>query len=85
MILMGKISLCKEPIKLNDKLAGLFDAANQQTAPTQQVVEAFQYLSQQVQVQLNNFSSLKSNEIKTYNELLRKKEVDYIYIKDAEE
>nr|MBP6456612.1 hypothetical protein [Chitinophagaceae bacterium] len=73
------------PIKLNDKLAGLFDAANQQTAPTQQVVEAFQYLSQQVQVQLNNFSSLKSNEIKTYNELLRKKEVDYIYIKDAEE
>lgn len=68
------------PIKLNDKLAGLFDAANQNTKPSQQVIMAYQELEMAINKELDAFSLLEKNEIKKYNEMVRQANIDLIRI-----
>jgi len=69
------------PIKLNDKLGGLFRAANQETAPSQQVKDAYRELSQKIDEQLRQFENILNTDVAEYNRLVRNKRIDYIQIK----
>ena len=73
------------PIRLNDKLAGVFDAVNQHTAPTAQSKEAYHDLEILIDRELNQFKSIQSNEIKKYNQLIREKNIDFIMLKKKED
>lgn len=60
------------PIRLNDKLSSVFDAANTGVqAPTQPVREVYAELSRQADVQLNKLKQLKQVEIPKLNQLIR--------------
>ncbi len=69
------------PIRLNDKLSGIFNAANQHTAPTLSVREAFDDIQKLTDLQLNSFKNLVEKDIKTLNQIIRSRELDYIMIK----
>ncbi len=69
------------PIKLNDKLGGLFRAANQETAPSQQVKDAYAELSQKIDEQLLYFMKILDTDVALYNKLVRDKRIDFIQIK----
>ena len=69
------------PIKLNDKLGGIFNAANQETAPSQQVKDAYREISKKIDEQLNNFMQILDTNVAQYNKLVREKRIDYIQIK----
>jgi photosystem II stability/assembly factor-like uncharacterized protein len=73
------------PIRLNDKLAGVFDAVNQHTAPSAQSKEAYHDLEILIDRELNQFKSIQSNEIKKYNQLIREKNIDFIMLKKKED
>lgn len=66
------------PIRLNDKIAGVFDAVNQHTAPTGASREAFRDLSLLAEAELRTFRDLQQKELKHYNALIREKQIDYI-------
>lgn len=73
------------PIKLNDKLSGVFGSVNEYTAPSEQSLEAFQDISKLIDVEINKFKTLQVNEIKQYNKLVRENEIDYIMLKKTED
>ena len=67
------------PIRLNDKLAGVFDVANSgYAAPSKQVIEVYAELSGQIDVQLSKFKNIKDVDLKEFNELVRVKSVPVI-------
>lgn len=68
------------PIKLNDKLASLFNAANQETAPTKQVKDAYREIARLIDEQLISFEQLVDGDILQYNRLVRDKRIDYIHV-----
>ncbi len=72
------------PIKLNDKLVGIFDAANQYTAPNASVKEAYADIAKLIDIELEKFESLRKSDISNYNVLVRKREIDYLLIKKEE-
>lgn len=62
------------PIKLNDKIAGVYNVANAgNTAPTQQVRDVFTELSSQADVQLNKLKNIEQKDIPAFNEMIRQK------------
>lgn len=70
------------PIRLNDKLSGLFDAANSGTvAPSKQVREVFAELSRQTDEQLAKLKKIKDQDIPALNKLIREKAVPVIGLK----
>jgi hypothetical protein len=70
------------PIRLNDKIAGVFDAANSGNfAPSKQVRDVFQDLSTQADVQLNKLKALKQKEIPAFNDLIRQKALPLISVR----
>jgi photosystem II stability/assembly factor-like uncharacterized protein len=70
------------PIKLNDKLSGVFDAANSgYTKPSKQVKEAFTDIAGKCDVEIEKWKSIKKNEIKSLNQLVREKNIDLIQVK----
>jgi hypothetical protein len=70
------------PIRLNDKLSGLFDVANSGNfAPSKQSQEVFNEISAQVDVQLNKFRTIKERTIPAFNELIRQRSLPVIGIK----
>jgi photosystem II stability/assembly factor-like uncharacterized protein len=70
------------PIRLNDKLSGVFDAANSGNfAPSKQSREVYAELSGQVDTQLNKFKSIKEKDIPAFNEAIRQKALPVIGIK----
>ena len=70
------------PIRLNDKLSGLFDAANSgNTAPHQQVKDVYAELARQVDEQLAKLEHLKNNEVVKLNQLIREKAIPVIGLK----
>lgn len=70
------------PIRLNDKLSGLFDAANSgNMAPSKQSKEVFVDLSKQADTELGKFKDLMNNEVKQLNQLIRDKSLPVIGIK----
>ncbi len=67
------------PIRLNDKLAGLFDAANSGNfAPSRQVMSVYADLSAQVDAQLEKLRQVKSVDVPAFNELIRQKALPVI-------
>jgi hypothetical protein len=70
------------PIRLNDKLSGLFDAANSgNMAPSKQVKDVFADLSKQCDVQLAKLRKIKEEDIPKLNQLIRDKAVPVIGLK----
>jgi methyl-accepting chemotaxis protein len=70
------------PIRLNDKLSGLFDAANSgNMAPSKQVKEVFADLSKQCDEQLAKLKKIKESDISKLNQLIREKAVPVIGLK----
>ena len=70
------------PIRLNDKLSGLFDAANSgNMAPSKQAKEVFADLSAQCDEQLNKLKKIKEEDIVKLNQLIREKAVPVIGLK----
>jgi hypothetical protein len=70
------------PIRLNDKLAGVFDVANSGNfAPSKQVTEVYNDLSSQIDVELKKLENIKAKEIPAFNDLIRQKSLPVIGIK----
>jgi photosystem II stability/assembly factor-like uncharacterized protein len=70
------------PIRINDKLSGVFDAANSgNMAPSKQAKDVYAELKQQAQVELNRLEQLKSGAITEFNKLIREKSLPVIGIK----
>jgi photosystem II stability/assembly factor-like uncharacterized protein len=70
------------PIRLNDKLSGLFDVANSSPgAPTRQVREAFAELSAKADEQLAKLKRIMDVDIPKLNEMIREKLVPVIGLK----
>lgn len=71
------------PIRLNDKLAGLFGVASSgETVPSQQVKEAFAELSGQSDVQLNKLKKVMAEDVQALNKLILAKQVPVIGVKE---
>jgi len=68
------------PIKLNDKLSGLFRNANQETAPSAQIQEAYKYLKEKIDLQIYAFDDVMNGPVKNYNRLILNKKIDFIRI-----
>ncbi len=69
------------PIKLNDKLSGVFDAANSGNfAPSKQVREVFTELGGAIDKELVKLKSVKEKDIPQFNELVRVKALPLIGI-----
>jgi hypothetical protein len=67
------------PIKLNDKLSGVFDAANSGNfAPSKQVREVYADLSMQIDKELLKLKDIKEKQITAFNELIRQKSLPVI-------
>jgi len=67
------------PIRLNDKISGLYDYANSgYSAPTRQVKDAYTDLSAKVDVQLNKLKKLMAEDVVQLNQLIREKAVPVI-------
>ena len=70
------------PIKLNDKLSGVFDAANSGNfAPGKQVRDVYTELASQIDVQIAKLNQIKQKEIVAFNDLIRQKALPVIGIK----
>ena len=70
------------PIRLNDKLSGLFDAANSgNMAPSKQSREVYADLSAQADAELARLRKLEENEVKQLNQLIREKGLPVIGVK----
>jgi photosystem II stability/assembly factor-like uncharacterized protein len=67
------------PIKLNDKLSGVIDAANSANmAPSKQVLEVYATIAKDCDVQLDKLKALQKNEITAFNQLIREKALPVI-------
>ena len=69
------------PIRLNDKLAGLFDVANSGiNPPSKQARDVFADLSNQADVQLNQLKKIIAEGVPAFNSLIREKGLPVIRI-----
>jgi photosystem II stability/assembly factor-like uncharacterized protein len=67
------------PIRLNDKLSGVFDAANSGNfAPSRQAKEVYRDLAVQIDAQLAKLNAIKQKDIPAFNELIRQKALPVI-------
>lgn len=74
------------PIRLNDKLSGLFDAANSgNMAPSKQCIEVYADLSVKCDEQLQKLNDIRNKDIPALNELIRAKAVPVIGLKKEKE
>lgn len=69
------------PIRLNDKLAGVFDAANQHTAPTKAARDAYADVAGKIDVEIGRFKAVLESDINLYNTLVREKQISFILLK----
>ena len=70
------------PIRLNDKIAGLYNYAESGNyAPTAQVKEAYADLSAQADVQLNILKNIMQVDVPKFNQLIREKQLPVIGVK----
>lgn len=71
------------PIKLNDKLSGVFDFANSgQNAPSKQVRDVYAELARQIDAEITKLNSVKQKDIPAFNELIRQKTLPVIGVKE---
>ena len=70
------------PIRLNDKISGLYDVANSgYNPPSNQVKTAYFQLSAEADKHLNALKGVLENEVKAFNKLIYQKEVPVIGLK----
>lgn len=70
------------PIRLNDKIAGLYGvAASGQNPPSKQSREAFADLADQADVQLAKLKRIMDNDLKTFNKMINDKQLPIIGVK----
>ncbi len=70
------------PIRLNDKISGIFDFANSgNNPPSRQAIESFDYLSTEADKYLNILKAVMVNEIKQLNKIINDKQLPVIGIK----
>ncbi|MGZ8544856.1 MAG: hypothetical protein ACXWV0_06145, partial [Flavisolibacter sp.] len=70
------------PIRLNDKIGGVFDVASSGNfAPSRQVRDVYNDLAAQVDAQLSQLSAIKQKDVQSLNELIRQKALPVIGIK----
>jgi photosystem II stability/assembly factor-like uncharacterized protein len=70
------------PIRLNDQISGLYDyAASGNYAPTQQVKEAYTYLSAKADAELNKLKEIMNGDVPKFNALIREKQLPVIGVK----
>ncbi|HEY0750365.1 MAG TPA: hypothetical protein VGD26_04385 [Chitinophagaceae bacterium] len=71
------------PIKLNDKLSGLFNVANSgNMPPSKQATDVFNDLSSQVNRELLKLKEIKEKDIPAFNELIRQKSLPVIGLRE---
>lgn len=71
------------PIRLNDKLSGVFDMANSgNMAPPKQAKDVYAVLSAQCDEQLNKLSGVLKEEVVQFNKLVRERELPVINLKN---
>jgi photosystem II stability/assembly factor-like uncharacterized protein len=67
------------PIRLNDKLSGVFDAANSgNMAPSKQVRDVYATLAAQCDEQLNKLQDIMTSDVVRFNQLIREKALPVI-------
>jgi len=67
------------PIRLNDKISGLYDvAASGYNPPSKQVKEAFADLSAQADEQLNKLKKVMNDDLTSFNKLIHDKQLPVI-------
>jgi hypothetical protein len=67
------------PIRLNDKLSGVFDVANSGNfAPSKQAKEVYNDLAAQIDVQLAKLKNIREKDIPAFNALVREKSLPVI-------
>jgi photosystem II stability/assembly factor-like uncharacterized protein len=70
------------PIRLNDKIAGLYDyAASGHSAPAKQVKEVYAVLAAQADEQLNKLKAIFAKDLVQFNQLIREKAIPFIGVK----
>jgi hypothetical protein len=70
------------PIRLNDKLSGVFDVANSGNfAPSRQSTQVYADIATQIDAQLNKLKTIKEKDIPVFNELIRQKSLPVIGVK----
>ena len=70
------------PIRLNDKLSGVYDAANSgYFAPSKQVQDVYTELARQADKELENLKKVNTESIPAFNQLVREKSLPVIKIK----
>jgi photosystem II stability/assembly factor-like uncharacterized protein len=70
------------PIRINDKLSGVFDVANSGVnAPSKQSKEVFAELSKQADEQLNKLKKIMNEDVLKFNQLIREKSLPVIGVK----
>ncbi|MBI1341582.1 MAG: glycosyl hydrolase [Terrimonas sp.] len=71
------------PIRLNDKLGGVFDAANSGNfAPSRQVQEVFADLSKQCDVEIGKLKTIMEKDVPALNQLIHEKALPVIGVKE---
>jgi len=71
------------PIRLNDKISGLFDfAASGYNPPSQQAKDTYAYLSGEADVLLNQLKQVEKNELQQFNKLIHEQKVPVIGVKE---
>ena len=67
------------PIRLNDKISGLFDfAASGYNPPSKQAKETYAFLAGEADVLLNALKQIEKNELQLFNKLIHEKQVPVI-------
>jgi ABC-type transporter Mla subunit MlaD len=70
------------PIRINDKLSGVFDVANSGfNPPSKQSKEVFADLSKQADEQLNKLKKIVAEDVPKFNQLIREKSLPVIGVK----
>jgi hypothetical protein len=70
------------PIRLNDKLSGVFDAGNSgNMPPSQQVRDVYTSLASQVDKELEKFKKVQEEDIARLNQMIREKSLPSIGLK----
>jgi len=71
------------PIRLDDKISGLYDfASSGNAAPARQVIEAFSFLSAQADVQLNKLKQIMETDVANFNKMIRENALPVIGVKN---